>query len=122
MSENTFFYTYSARENAEIKQIRDKYIDKPISEFDKLKSLDKKVQMSGQIEGLSVGVIGSLVFGIGMCFGLGVFEKSMILAIVLSFIGVGISLAAWPLYKKIHKKAYDKYVPEILKLTKNLEK
>lgn len=122
MSENTFSYTYSAKENAEIKKIREKYIDKQISEFDKLKALDKKVQMSGQIEGLSIGIIGSLIFGIGMCFGLGVFAKSMILAVIFGCIGFGISLAAWPLYKKIHKKTYDKYVPEILELTKKLEK
>lgn len=122
MSENTFSYTYSAKENAEIKQIRDKYLDKPTSEFDRLKALDRKVQMSGQIKGLSIGIIGSLIFGIGMCFGLGVFTKSIILAIIFGFIGFGISLAAWPLYKKIHKKAYDKYVPEILELTKKLEK
>lgn len=122
MNENTFSYTYSAKENAEIKQIRDKYIDKPTSEFDRLKALDKKVQMSGQIEGLSIGIIGSLIFGIGMCFGLGVFAKSMILAIIFGSIGFVISLAAWPLYKKIHKKAYNKYVPEILELTHKLEK
>ncbi len=122
MSENTFSYTYSAKENAEIKQIRDKYLDKPTSEFDRLKTLDKKVQMSGQIEGLSIGIIGSLIFGIGMCFGLDVFTKNMILAIIFGFIGFCISLAAWPLYKKIHKKTYDKYVPEILELIKKLEK
>lgn len=115
-----FSYTYSAKENAEIKKIRDKYIEKPESNIEKIKRLDNKVQAAGKIEGLSIGIVGSLVFGVGMCFGLGVFIQSIILATMFCIIGTIIMVAAYPIYKKIYKNAYNKYVPEILELTKNI--
>jgi hypothetical protein len=79
MDNNAFSYTYSAKDNAEIKRIRNKYISHE-SDLNILRKLDQTVQRSGQIQGLSIGIVGSLVFGIGMCFGLGVFSQNIVLA------------------------------------------
>ena len=44
------------------------------SKLERLKKLDLRVQMAGTIESLCFGIVGALVFGIGMCFFLDVFE------------------------------------------------
>ncbi len=52
----TFNYSYSAKENNEIQEIRKKYLPKEESKFDEIKRLDAKVQNSDMIESLCVGI------------------------------------------------------------------
>ncbi len=47
--ENTFNYTYSAKENAEILEICKKYLPQCESKLEELKRLDKAVQAAGTI-------------------------------------------------------------------------
>ena len=65
--ENTFNYTYSAKENAEILEIRKKYLPQGESKLEELKRLDEAVQEAGTIESLCAGIVGSLIFGVGFC-------------------------------------------------------
>ena len=65
---NGFQYTYSAREQAELKRIRDKYTA-PAEVEDKmsrLRRLDASVTRSSQTVALVFGVIGTLLLGFGM--------------------------------------------------------
>lgn len=122
-AENRIFtYTYSASVNKEVQEIRNRYIPKEESKLDVLKRLDKKVQMAGMTESLSVGIMGTLIFGIGMCAGLDVICGGMILAVILGIIGASFMIPAYPLYRTISNKAKEKYVPKILQLTDELEK
>ena len=73
MEKNTFNYTYSAEKNKEVESIRRKYMPEEESKLEILKNLDMRVQTAGTIESLSFGIIGALVFGVGMCFFLDVF-------------------------------------------------
>ena len=70
---NSFYYRYSAKQHREVEDIRKKYLPKEESKIDRLRRLDKRVRLAGMIESLTVGIIGCLIFGIGMCFGLDVF-------------------------------------------------
>ena len=66
--QNGFTYTYSAKEQAELKHIRDKYTA-PTKEEDKmarLRRLDASVTQKAQIVALIFGVIGALILGTGM--------------------------------------------------------
>ena len=69
--ENTqnFNYSYSAARNKEVESIRNKYITREETKIEKLRRLDRKVSEAGIIESLATGIIGSLIFGVGMCFG-----------------------------------------------------
>lgn len=82
--ENSFYYKYSSEENKEIEEIRKKYLPVVESKVDELKRLDAQVQNSGVAAALCIGVVGSLIFGTGMCFSmqvLGTGTLTMILGI-----------------------------------------
>ena len=65
--ENAFVYTYSAQSNKEIEKIRSKYLPKEESKLEKLIRLDKQTERKGQAVSIALGVIGSLLLGVGMC-------------------------------------------------------
>ncbi len=121
MEKRIFTYSYSAKENEEAKSIREKYLPKEQTALDKAKKLDGKVTLAGRIEALTVGIIGILVFGIGMCMGLGAILGGMTLAVVLGIIGSLIMLCAYPVFKALNRSAREKYVPEILRLTEDAQ-
>lgn len=116
-----FSYTYSASVNKEVQEIRKKYIPKEESKLDILKRLDRQVQNAGTLESLAAGILGALIFGVGMCAGLDVIGGGMILAVILCIVGVFLMIPAYPLYRILSNKAKEKYVPQILKLTDEIE-
>ena len=121
--ETTFIYNYSAKENKEVQEIRNKYLPREESKLEELKRLDYIVQNSGMVESLCVGIGGALVFGLGMCLamqviGSGVF--SIVLGILLGIVGMIGMIAAYPVYRKIAQKAKVEYAPRILQLTDEL--
>ena len=83
MENNTFSYNYSAARNKEVESIRNKYIPREESKLERLKKLDLRVQMAGTIESLCFGIVGTLVFGLGMCFFLDVFAGAAWLSALL---------------------------------------
>ncbi len=119
---NTFSYTYSAPENQEVLSIRQKYLPREESKFERLKKLDRKVQGAGVIESLCVGTVGALVFGVGMCFGLDALAGADWLAAVFCVLGCIIMAPAYPICKRIEKKAEAEFAPEILRLSEEIMK
>ena len=120
MNENAFSYTYSAPENQEVLSIRKKYLPQEESKLEELMRLDRKVQNSGVTESLCAGIGGCLVFGVGMCYGLGVFGPVMWPAVIFGLIGaVGIAVA-YPINRKIYNKVKLQYAPRILELAAEL--
>ena len=115
-----FNYSYSASKNKEVENIRNKYITREETKIEKLRRLDRRVSEAGMIEALATGVIGSLIFGVGMCFGLDALTGADWLTFAFAIPGVIVMLVAYPIYKRIQKKAKAIYVPEILKLSDEL--
>ena len=127
-----FTYTYSAREQAELKRIREKYAE-PTETEDKmarLRRLDASVTNTAQAVALVFGIIGTLLLGFGMSLimtDLGEilgFEDTMVMVVGI-FVGiVGGSLAslAYPIYNAIVKAKRKKIAPEIIRLTDELMK
>ena len=129
---NTFHYTYSAKEQEEIKAIRKKYVASE-EEEDKialLRRLDVGVTQKAQTISLVFGVIGTLILGCGMSlsmtdFGeiLGAYkETAMLLGIIIGIVGIALLCSAYPMYNRIVKKEREKIAPEILRLTDELMK
>ena len=121
--ENTFSYKYSATENKEIQEIRNRYLPKSENKFDELKRLDAQVQNSGMVESLCAGTISSLVLGLGMCLAMQVLGSgilTMILGILIGVVGMAGMLAAYPVYRMKQRKAKEKLSPRILELTEEL--
>ena len=118
-----FSYTYSASQQAEIKGIREKYMP-PTEEEDKmerLRRLDRSVAKTGTTVSIIVGVISTLVFGVGMCCTM-VWEGLMFPGIVIGVVGIIGIISAYPLYIHVTKKQREKVAPEIIKLSDELMK
>ena len=64
---NTFHYTYSAKQQEEIETIRKKYLPKEVDKMEQLRRLDQSSTRKGTAISVTVGVIGCLVLGTGMC-------------------------------------------------------
>ena len=122
MENNTFNYNYSAERNKEVESIRRKYMPREESKLEMLKKLDMRVQSAGMIEGLCLGVIGALVFGLGMCFFLDVFSGATWITVLLMVMGAVIMLPAYPIYRKIAAITKTKLAPEILRLSEEIVK
>ena len=119
---SAFVYTYSAQKNKEIEMIRNKYLPKQESKYEKLVCLDKQTEMKGQAFSIALGVIGSLLLGIGMCctmvwnFGIGM----MIVGIIVGVCGMATMGSAYPVYKKLTEKERGKIAEEIIALSNEL--
>ena len=129
---NQFKYNYSAKEQAELKRIRDKYTA-PTKEEDKrarLRRLDASVTNTAQAVALAFGIIGALMLGFGMslCMTdlraiLGSSEDmAMLIGIVVGIIGGVIASLAYPVYNAIVRVKRKKLAPEIIRLADELMK
>ena len=120
MNDNTFSYTYSAPENQEVLNIRKKYLPQEETKLEELKRLDRTVRNSGVMEALVVGVVGCLIFGVGMCFGLGVFGPATWPAVIFGLVGAVGMVFAYPVNRKCYNKVKNQHLPRILELTAEL--
>lgn len=125
-----FSYTYSAKEQEEIKKIREKYTS-PTEAEDKmarLRRLDGSVTQTAQIMALVFGVLGTLILGFGMSLImtdlsriLGSHEdKAMIVGIIVGVAGGVIASLAYPIYNIILKAKRKKIAPQIIQLSDEL--
>ncbi|MGN0612966.1 MAG: hypothetical protein ACI4JB_03620 [Porcipelethomonas sp.] len=119
---NSFHYTYSAKQQEEIRKIREKYVPDESSKMEQLRRLDAGVVQKGIAVSLTAGIIGVLLLGIGMCCTTVWGGDLFIPGIVVGVIGIAIVSAAYPLYSYIIKKERKKIAPEIIRLTDELMK
>ena len=127
-----FQYTYSAREQAELKRIREKYTPPTEAEdkMERLRRLDASVTQSALIVALTLGIVGALVLGFGMSLimtDLGEIlgthkDMAMVVGIIVGVIGGIIASLAYPIYNAIVKAKRKKLAPEIIRLTDELMK
>ena len=118
--EERFEYTYSPKRQEEIEAIRKKYLPAEDDKMTQLKKLDEKVNQPGMIWGISLGVLGVLIFGTGLSFSLVWTSSRLVAGTVLCVIGFAIMAAAYPVCKKVTDKQKEKYGPQILALTEEL--
>lgn len=116
----SFHYTYSTKQQEEVKKIREKYIPREESKMEQLRRLDQRAARPGMIIALSVGIAGALLLGVGMCCTMVWAETLFVPGIVIGVAGIAGVLAAHPLYRWITKRQREKLAPEILKLTEEL--
>ena len=122
MENKSFTYNYSAARNKEVESIRRKYMPHEESKLETLKRLDYRVQAAGMIESLCFGIIGALVFGVGMCFFLDVFAGAAWLTAILMICGTLLMIPAYPIYRRIARKTRAELTPEILRLSEEIMK
>ena len=118
--DKTFHYTYSARQQEEIQNIRKRYLPKEEDKMEQLRRLDQGTTKKGRILSITLGVIGCLLLGVGMCCTMVWMEQLFIPGIIIGLIGIGAVIAAYPLYTRVTRKEREKVAPQILQLTEEL--
>ncbi|HIS47723.1 MAG TPA: hypothetical protein IAB46_09285 [Candidatus Scybalocola faecigallinarum] len=116
----TFTYTYSAKQQEEIDKIRKKYLPPEEDKMAQLRRLDQSATKKGTMISIIIGVIGTLLMGVGMCCSMVWMGIWFIPGIVIGLIGIGGVAAAYPVYSRITKKERERLAPQILKLTEEL--
>lgn len=117
-----FSYNYSAKEQQEIKKIREMYLPKEENKMEILRKLDKKATGKAAMMSIIVGVIGALLLGLGMSCTM-VWQGALFVpGIIVGIIGLATVAAAYPIYSRTLKTEREKIAPEILRLTEELLK
>ena len=118
----TFTYSYSAKQQEEIKNIRKKYLPPEEDKMEQLRRLDASVTRPGTIASLAAGIIGTLILGVGMCCCMVWSGVWFIPGIIIGVTGIVILALAYPLYVRLTERQRRKLAPEIIRLTEELMK
>ena len=120
---NQFNFKYTApsqEERKEIDSIRRQYAPQEHveSKIERLRRLDSLVKNTAIIWSLVLGVVGTLIFGLGLTM---ILEWNILIwGIVLMVIGSVPMAIAYPVYKLTLNKGKAKYGDEILRLSEEL--
>ncbi len=129
-NKEVFQYTYSAKEQEEIKNIRSKYVEQTEDKMTQLRRLDAGVYNKATMISIIIGAVGALILGTGMSLvmtdlsaflGIPV-TIAMIFGVLIGIIGIIFVACAYPIYNSVVKKERDKIAPEIIRLTDELLK
>ena len=115
-----FVYSYSAKQQKEIEEIRSKYIPKKENKLDEIRNLDELVTKKATIISIVIGLISTLVFGFGLCCILEWKETMFIQGLIIGIFGILGIVSAFPLYNIILRKQRSKIAHKILKLSDEL--
>ena len=131
-NKETFNYTYSAKEQEEIKAIRKKYVapEETEDKMAQLRRLDAAVTQKATCVSLVFGVVGALILGMGMSLAMTDLGKflgfyhgmAMLVGVIVGIVGIALASVAYPIYNRIIKKEREKIAPEIIRLTDELMK
>ncbi len=126
----TFEYTYCAKEREEIKAIRQKYVaqEQPEDKLAAIRRLDAQVTEKATVVSLVLGILGALIMGSGMSLAMTDIGEllglnatmAMLVGICVGVVGMVMAGVAYPVYNRIVKKQREKIAPEILRLTDEL--
>lgn len=119
---SAFRYTYSAKEQEELKRIRQKYAPPEEDKMEQLRRLDRSVTEKGTVISIILGVLGTLIMGLGMSLAMVWQGMWFIPGIIIGLAGIGILAAAYPVYNHVTRKERERIAPEILRLTDELMK
>ena len=90
--------------------------------MERLRRLDRSVTKPGTVISLIVGIVSSLILGVGMSCVMVWADTFFIPGIIIGIIGIFGVIAAYPIYTHITKKQREKLAPEIMRLSDELMK
>lgn len=114
-----FAFTYSAEQQEEIRRIRQKYVTGE-DKLGRLRRLDANVTRKGTVAAMILGILGTLVLGIGMSCCMVWGGDLFIPGILIGLVGIGGVALAYPVYDRVTARERQRLAPEILRLTDEL--
>ena len=130
MENNSFEYTYSAKRQQEVDEIRKAYLPKEEDKMEQLRKLHSIPTQKAQAASLAVGIIGALIMGCGMSLimtDIGSIlgapsNLAMLIGVPIGVVGMVLVCFAYPVYNRTVKKEREKIAPEIIRLADELMK
>ena len=124
---HSFEYNYSAAQKQEVEAIRKKYLPKEEDKMEQLRRLHYSATQKAQAASIALGVIGTLIFGLGLSLCLTDLSgflggTAMFLGIPVGLVGLVLLALAYPVYNTVLRREREKIAPEILRLTEELLK
>lgn len=118
----SFEYSYNAREQEEIRRIREKYRTPQQREtgMERLRRLDRGVTRKATAWSITAGIISSLVMGTGMSMCMVFMGVWFIPGILIGSVGLAGVCLTYPLYRRLVRKERQRVAPEILALSEEL--
>lgn len=122
-NEDKFDFSYAApseQERREIESIKRQYMptSKKEDKLLELRGLNKKVVQPPLIIGLTIGIFGTLIMGVGMAM---VLEWGiMVWGVTVGVIGMASAVASYPIYRAILWRNKRKYGQKIIELSNEL--
>ena len=105
-------------------QLANEYTPKDTSKVVALRKLDAKAKLPATVFTYIIGVIASLILGVGMCLSMKVIGSGttamFVLGIILGVIGIAGISVNYPIYRKLLAKGKQKYAFEIMELAKEI--
>ena len=105
-------------------QLANEYAPKDTSKVVALRKLDAKAKLPATVFTYTLGVIASLILGVGMCLSMKVIGSGttamFVLGIILGIIGIAGVSVNYPIYKMLLAKGKQKYAFEIMELAKEI--
>ena len=105
-------------------QLANEYAPKDTSKVVALRKLDAKAKLPATVFTYTLGVIASLILGVGMCLSMKVIGSGtpamFALGIILGVIGIAGVSVNYPIYKMLLAKGKQKYAFEIMELAKEI--
>lgn len=122
-----FNFTYSAAQQQEVENIREKYLPREEDKMGQLRKLHGIPTKKAQEASLAVGITGALIMGTGMSLamtdiGVALGNFAMVIGIAVGIVGMVLVALAYPIYNRVLKKQREKIAPEILRLSDELLK
>ena len=90
--------------------------------MEQLRRLDASATKEATVVSLGVGIISTLVLGVGMCCTMVWNDRLFIPGIGIGIVGIAGVIAAYPIYTHMVKRKREKLAPEILRLSDELMK
>lgn len=127
MENHSFEYTYSAKRQQEVEEIRKAYLPKEEDKMAELRRLHALPTRKAQAASLAAGIIGALTLGTGMSLcmtdltaSLG--DLAMVVGVTTGLAGIIPVALAYPIYNRTLKKERERIAPEILRMADELLK
>ena len=98
----------------QIEAIKKQYEAKEVTELDELKALDRKAKRPATITAYVIGVVATLLLGVGMCLAMKVIGNFMILGIIVGLVGIAFISTNHLIYGKILEGGKKKYGQQII--------
>ncbi|MBP3522129.1 MAG: hypothetical protein J6M56_00985 [Clostridia bacterium] len=117
---SVFTYTYSARQQEEIRSIQRKYLPHEEDKMEQLRRLDRSVTRKGTRAALALGIAGTLVLGTGMSMTMVLADIWFVPGIAVGVLGLACMGLSYPLYVRVTKRERERAAPEILRLSSEL--